>query len=115
MAKSNDSKVRVRIFVEERSHGTVWVPYKTLIGYTMRNRPIIGRLWEQEYCVDEFGSKVEAVGEAKRRARSRIMELLGHTDVADTEWDVIHERGPDRIAVTYEETLPARQEAVVGA
>ena len=104
-------KLRIRIFVEERNRGMVWVPYKTLIGYRIRNRPIIGRLWETIYASDEFASKTEAVEKAKGEAGVRIMELFGHVKDADTEWEVIHECGPKRVEVTYE----ASEAIVTGA
>jgi hypothetical protein len=107
MTQNMHRKRRVRIFVEERNDGMVWVPYKTLIGYTIRNRPIIGRLWEQVYCAEEFASKAEAVAEAKRLAEIRIMEMFGHVDEAEIEWEVRHERGPELVAVTHEDASQA--------
>ena len=102
MIPNVQKKLRVRIFIGERNRGMVWVPYKTLIGYTIRNRPIIGRLWETIYASDEFASKTEAIEKAKGEAGVRIMELFGHVNGADTEWEVIHECGPERVEVTYE-------------
>jgi hypothetical protein len=64
MRPNSHRKLRVRIFVEERNGGMDWVPYKTLIGYNVANRPILGRLWEAVYCVKEFASKAEALEEA---------------------------------------------------
>ena len=83
MTPNLHGKLRVRIFVEEWNDGMVWVPYKTLIGYRIRNRPIIGRLWETIYASDEFASKTEAVEKAKNEAGVRIMELFGHVKDAD--------------------------------
>jgi hypothetical protein len=61
MAPNRHRKLRVRIFVEERNEGMDWVPYKTLIGYNVANRPTLGRLWEAVYYVKEFASKAEAL------------------------------------------------------
>jgi hypothetical protein len=102
-SKNKHRKLRVRIFVEERNEGMDWVPYKTLIGYNVANRPILGRLWEAVYCVKEFASKAEALEEAIRLAWIRILELFGHVEEAETAWEVIHERGPERIGVTYKD------------
>ena len=112
MTPNLHGKLRVRIFVEEWNDGMVWVPYKTLIGYRIRNRPIIGRLWETIYASDEFASKTDAVEKAKNEAGVRIMELFGHVKDADTEWEVIHERGPERVEVTYEASKAMVTEAV---
>src|SRR5690242_5368638 len=102
MTPSVDEKVRVRLFVEERNEGMVCVPYKTLIGYTMRNRPIIGRLSEQISGSEEIASKAAAVEKAGGESESRIMELFGHVEEADTEWEVIHESASELVEVTYE-------------
>jgi hypothetical protein len=116
MTPNMDRKLRVRIFIEERNDGMVWVPYKTLIGYNITNRPTFGRLWKPVYCVEEFASKMDALEEAMRRGRIRILELFGHVEEAEIAWEVIHERGPKRIAVTYEGALEAIEtKAVVTA
>jgi hypothetical protein len=107
MTRNRHRKRRVRIFVEERNDGMVWVPYKTLIGYTIRNRPIIGRLWEQVYCAEEFASKAEAVAEAKRLAEIRIMELFGYVEEAENVWEVVHERGPELVMAKHEDASQA--------
>ena len=99
-SKNKHKKLLVPIFIEERNEGMDWVPYKTLIGYNVANRPIIGRLWEPVYCVKEFASKAEALEEAVGLAWIRILELFGHVEGAETAWEVIHERGPKKIAVT---------------
>ena len=101
MTSNGHGTLRVRIFVEERHEGMAWVPYKTLIGYNVAGSPVVGRLWEAVYCVKEFASKAEALEEAIRLAWIRIWELCGHVEGAKTVWEVIHERGPERIGVTY--------------
>ena len=120
MKRHIPKKIRIRVFVEERNHGTVWVPYKTLIGYTIPNRPIIGRLWEQLYGSDELPSRTEAIEEARRQAWIRIFELFGPVENTNLEWEVIHERGPNLVAITNEngsvESVEIGTEAVaVGA
>jgi len=85
-------KVHIRITLKDRNQGRAWVPYETLIGHTIRNRPIIGRLWQHVACTEEFASKGEAIAEATRRARMRILELFGHVEESDMEWEVIHDR-----------------------
>ena len=112
MTPNLHEKLRVRISIEERNDGMVWVPYKTLIGYTIRSRPAIGRLWEQIYGSEEFASKTDAVEKARGEAEVRIMELFGHVEEADTQWEVIHERGPERVEVTYEASKAILTEAV---
>jgi hypothetical protein len=102
MTRHIPKKIRVRIFVEERNLGRVWVPYKTLIGYTIPNRPILGRLWEQLYGFEEFPSRTEAIEAARRRAWVKILELFGHVDNTIVEWEVIHEHGPCLVAMTDE-------------
>jgi hypothetical protein len=57
MTQNMPKKIRVRIFVEERSGGMVWVPYKTLIGHAIKGRTIIGRLGEQVHCFEELETK----------------------------------------------------------
>ena len=106
MKRHIPQKLRIRVFVEERSHGTVWVPYKTLIGYTIPNRPIIGRVWEQLYGCEEFSTRIEAVEQAERQARIRIFELFGPQENTSLEWEVIHERGPNVVAIGYENGSP---------
>ena len=95
-------RILIRIFVEERKLGKVWVPYKTLIGYTIPNRPILGRLWEQLYGFDEFPSRPEAIEAARRRAWIRVLELFGPVENTILEWEVIHEHGPCLVAITDE-------------
>ena len=85
-------KLNVRIFVEERNGEMAWVPYKTLIAYTIKSRPMISCLWEPIYCRQEFASKTEAIEDAKRQAWIRIMELFGHFEEADIQWDMIDAR-----------------------
>jgi hypothetical protein len=80
-----------------------WVPYKTLIGYNVANRPTLGRLWEAVYCVKEFASKAEALEQAISLAGIRILELFGHVEEAENAWEVIHERGPEKIGATYKD------------
>ena len=108
MTSNKHRKFRVRMFVEERNGGMDWVPYKTLIGYNVANRPILGRLCEAVYCVKEFASKAEALEEAIRLAWIKILELFGHVEEAETAWEVIHERGPERIGVTYHNVSETR-------
>jgi hypothetical protein len=120
MKRHIPKKIRIRVFVEERNHGMVWVPYKTLIGYTLPNRPIIGRLWEQLYGSDELPSRTEAIEKARRQACVRILELFGPVENANLEWEVIHERGPNLVAIANEngsvESVEIGTEAVaVGA
>ncbi|MGH7233132.1 MAG: hypothetical protein ACREJU_17505 [Nitrospiraceae bacterium] len=107
MTENMHKKLRVRIYVAERNDGMVWVPYKTLIGHTIRGRAIIGRPWEQVHCFEEFETKTDAVEAAKRRAWIRLMELFGHVDEVETAWDVVHERGPELVAVTDEDAPQA--------
>jgi hypothetical protein len=104
----NIPRLQVRTFVDERNDGMVWVPYKTLIGYNIPNRPIIGRLWEDMSCIEEFASKDEAVKEAKRQAWVRILELFGHVEQAEVEWEVIHNRHHTFVKLTHEDTREAR-------
>jgi hypothetical protein len=99
MKRHIPKRIRIRVFVEERNFGKVWVPYKTLIGYTIPNRPILGRLWEQLYGFDEFPSRTEAVEQARRQAWIRILELFGPVENTTLEWEVIHERGPNLVAI----------------
>jgi hypothetical protein len=103
----NIPRLQVRTFVDERNDGMVWVPYKTLIGYNIPNRPIIGRLWEDMSCIEEFASKDEAVKEAKRQAWVRILELFGHVEQAEVEWEVIHNRHHTFVKLTHEDTREA--------
>lgn len=100
MTRNMPAKIRVRIFVEERNGGMVWVPYKTLIGHTIKGRTIIGRLGEQVHCFEEFETKTEAVEVAKRLAWIRLMEWFGDVDELEIEWEVVHERGPELVVHT---------------
>jgi hypothetical protein len=100
MTRNMPKKIRVRIFVEERNDGMVWVPYKTLIGHTIKGRSIISRQGEQVHCFEEFETKTEAVEAAKRRAWIRLMELFGDVDEVETAWEVVHERGPELVVDT---------------
>ena len=107
MTENMRKKLRVRIFVAERNGGMAWMPYKALIGHTTRGRAIIGRPGAQVHCFEVFETKMDAVAEMKRRASIRIMEMFGHVDEAEIEWEVRHERGPELIAVTYEDASHA--------
>lgn len=107
MTRNMPKKIRVRIFVEERNDGMVWVPYKTLIGHTIRGREIIGRLGEQVHCFEEFETQAEAVEAAKRLAWIRLMELFGDVDEVETAWEVVHERGPQLVVDTDAEAFQA--------
>jgi hypothetical protein len=107
MTRNMPKKIRVRIFVEERNDGMVWVPYKTLIGHTIRSRAIIGCQEEQVHCFEEFKTKTEAVEAAKRLAWIRLMELFGDIDEVETAWDVVHERGPKLVVDTDAEVFQA--------
>ena len=107
MTENMRKKLRVRIFVAERNDGMVWMPYKALIGHTTRGRAIIGRPGAQVHCFEEFETKTNAVEAAKSRARIRIMEMFGHVEEAEIEWEVRHERGPELVAVTYEDASQA--------
>ena len=106
MTRDMLKKARVRIFVEERNDGMVWVPYKTLIGHTI-SRAIIGFPGEQVHRLEEFETKTDAVEAAKRRAWIRLMELFGDIDEVEIAWEVVHERGPELVAVTDEDPLQA--------
>lgn len=102
MTRNMPTKLRVRIFVAEQHNGTVWVPYKTLIGHTIIGRALIGYPWLQLHCFEEFETKTEAIEAAKFRAWIRLMELFDHVDEIETVWEVIHERGPELVAITAE-------------
>lgn len=84
MTRNMHRRLKVRIYGEERNE-RVWVPYKTLIGYNIRNCPIIGRVWDQVYCVKEFASKSQAIEETKRQARMRILDLFGNAEESEAE------------------------------
>jgi hypothetical protein len=107
MTRNMPKKIRVRIFVEERNDGMVWVPYKTLIGHTIKGRSIISRQGEQVHCFEEFETKTEAVEAAKRRAWIRLMELFGDVDEVETAWEVVHECGPQLVVDTDAEAFQA--------
>jgi hypothetical protein len=107
MTRNMPKKIRVRIFVEERNDGMVWVPYKTLIGHTISGRAISGCLGEQVHCFEEFETKTEAVETAKRLAWIRLMELFGDVDELATAWEVVHEHGPELVVDTDAETFQA--------
>lgn len=95
----NKKKVMGRTFIEERRHGTVWVPYKTMIGYGIGNRVIIGSLGEYVHEGAEFGNKEHAIDAAKAKARAVIAaKFPGITD-EDIEWDIVDEAAPLPIAV----------------
>jgi hypothetical protein len=85
----------------------VWVPYKTLIGHTIKGRSIISRQGEQVHCFEEFETKTEAVEAAKRRAWIRLMELFGDVDEVETAWEVVHECGPQLVVDTDAEAFQA--------
>ena len=107
MTRNMPNKLRVRIFVEERNDGMVWVPYKTLIGHRIRGRAIIGFPGEQVHRFEEFETKTDAVEAAKRRAWIRLMELFGDIDEVEIAWETRHERGPELVAVTHEDAREA--------
>jgi hypothetical protein len=107
MTRNMLKKLRGRIFVEERNDGMVWVPYKTLISHTIRGRAIIGFPGEQVHRFEEFETKTDAVEAAKRRAWIRLVELFGEIDEVEIAWEVVHERGPELVAVTDEDPLQA--------
>lgn len=87
-------RVRCQIFVEEREGGTLYVPYKTLIGYGVGNRVILGGRGDHLYTDLEFTSREAAVDEAERRAWERIQEKFPDARKQDIEWDVVQERAP---------------------
>lgn len=87
-------RVRCQIFVEEKNGGTLWVPYKTLIGYGVGNRVILGVRGDYLYTDLEFASREAAVDEAKRRAWERIQVKFPDAGEQHIEWDVVQERAP---------------------
>jgi hypothetical protein len=82
-------KLRIHIFVEERNDGMVWVPYKTLVGYGVETRVIIGSRGEQLYTDQEYSSRQAAVDAAKGRASEIIHAKFGED--REIRWDVVEE------------------------
>ena len=64
------------------------------------------------YCIEEFGSKAEAVKEAKRRAWIRILELFGYVEQADIEWQVLHKRHHTFVMLTHEDASEGTWEGI---
>jgi hypothetical protein len=94
------SQVKVlmgRIYVEAKRGGAVWVPYKTLIGYGIGNRVIVGSRGVQVHMSQEFESHQAAVDAAKARATEIIKGKYG--DASNVSWDVVEERVPHSFAV----------------
>jgi hypothetical protein len=85
-------KVIARIYVEGRRGGTAWVPYKTLIGYGIGNRVIIGSRGEHFYMNQEFSSRQSAVDAAKTRAREVVQKKF--SEAGEIRWDVVEEGVP---------------------
>lgn len=81
-----------RIYVEGRRSGAEWVPYKTLIGYGVGNRVIIGSRGEQLYTDQEYSSRQAAVDAAKVRASEIIHAKFGED--AEIRWNVVEEGVP---------------------
>ena len=90
----DEKRITCQIFVEERNDGTVWVPYKTLIGHGIGNRVIIGSRGELFYMNQEFSGRDAAVGAAKERAWETIRSKFGDAEPADIDWDIVHEGVP---------------------
>ena len=86
--------VTCQIFIEERDGGSVWVPYKTLIGYRLGNRVFIRSYGEQLYCDQEFASKDEAIDQAKTNAWETVRLKFHCVDKEDIDWDVRQESAP---------------------
>lgn len=92
-------KVMCRIFIEKRKHGTVWVPYKTLMGYGIGNRVIIGSRGEHVYGGAECGIREHAIEAAKAKAREVIAAKFDGVAEEDIEWHIVDEAAPLPIAV----------------
>jgi hypothetical protein len=84
---SDTTHILGRIYVEGRRGGTEWVPYKTLIGYGVGNRVIIGSRGEQLYTGQEYSSQQAAVEAAKVRASEIVRAKFGED--AEVRWDVV--------------------------
>lgn len=86
--------ITCQIFIEERDDGTVWAPYKTLIGYRVGNRVFIRSYGEQIYSNEEFPNKDEAVDSAKMNAWETVRSKFHGVGKDDIDWDIRQESAP---------------------
>jgi len=91
MKATGTAELRCQIFIEQRSGGTVWVPYKTLIGYGVGNRVIIGSKGEHLNMSEAFATRDAAEDAAKRHAWETIQEKFPVVRHDEVEWDLVVE------------------------
>ena len=92
-------RIRCQIFLEERNNGTLWVPYKTLIGYGARHRVMHGGRGEHLYTWQEFANRSVAIDQAKRRALNTIHAKFTGVQAEDIEWNIVQESAAGLITV----------------
>jgi hypothetical protein len=91
MREREAAGLRCQIFIEQRRGGTVWVPYKILIGYAVGNRVIIGSKGEQLTFNQAFATRDAAEDAAKRRAWETIREKFPAVQRHEVGWDLVME------------------------
>ena len=84
-------QLRCQIFIEQRGRGTLWVPYKTLIGYGMGNRVTIASKGEHLYSSETFATRGAAEEAAKRRAWDTIRTKFPSVRHDEVDWDLVTE------------------------
>ena len=87
----DQDKLRVNIYLNHSGSPSVWVPYKTLIGYGRGDHLIIDDVGEQLYGTQGFDTKEAAWKQAQTEAQRRIMEKFPNIPDSHIEWKVIEE------------------------
>jgi hypothetical protein len=84
-------QLRCQIFIAQRGGGTVWVPYKTLIGYGTGNRVLIGSKGEYLYSSEQFATRGAAEEAARQRAWDTIRRKFPSVRHDEVEWHLVAE------------------------
>jgi hypothetical protein len=91
MRATEAAELRCQIFIEQRGGGTMWVPRKTLIGYGVGNRVIIGRQDEPLNSGEAFATRGAAEEAAKRTAWNTIRERFPAVRHDEVGFDLVAE------------------------
>jgi hypothetical protein len=91
MRGHRDRTLMCRIFIEQRDGGKTWIPYKTLIGYGMGNRVVVGSQGEQTYCSRAFATLGAATEAAEQAAWDIIQIKFPHVRRSEVDWHVMTE------------------------